>query len=170
MTTELLLTEVIKSIAPLVFYLLKGGINTIIEASAEGKNLGMCEIHGSKNTCSEVHLNRFGGRPQNRNEFKVSSITAGGFVWKLYLKNAGNWYHRFGGGSGAKVYECDLYIHGPLCPHDSSHTRFKLHRKWFWRRWVCEHCNTVVYYKKTDKVNKIIAKQLRKKMILEFRL
>ena len=170
MAAEVLLSELIEYISPLVANLLKKGIGTVIEASAQGENIGMCEIHGSKNTSSEVHLKRYGGIPQNKNEFSVSSIQAGGFVWKLYFKNSGTWYRRFGGNTGARVFEGDLFIHGPLCPDNSIHNKFKLSRKYFWRRWICEYCNKEISYKNPNKVNKLIAKQLRKKILSEFEL
>lgn len=170
MPTELLIAEIANAISPAISPLLQVGINAIIEAFPKGMNLGMCEIHGSQATCSEVHLLRYGGQPSNREHFKLSAIKAGGFVWKLYLRNSGIWFHKLGGTAGAKVFEGEMYIHGPLCWHDSSHTRFKLTRTLFKRRWICEQCSTVISYHAQDKVSKSIAKQLRNKLLVEFNL
>ena len=138
MATELVIADVARALSLVVGSLIEKGVTTMLQGSPQGKSLGMTEIHGSKDTCPEVHLSRFGGQPSNVREFKLTSIEEGGFVWKLYLRNGGEWLDKFGGNKGAKIYSVDLYVDGLLCPLDSSHKNFNLVKKKFSRNyWMC---------------------------------
>ncbi len=163
------LDTVVKVIAPVVGHMVRVGLTTTYLKPPEDKNLGIAEVTGNKETSSEVHLQRYSGQPQNRAEYRITALTAGGFTWKCYVRNTGAWYERLGGG---KVYEGILYIDGPLCPNNSFHSEFMLNKSGMFcsKKWVCRDCGYKVPFVDPDKLNSNLAKQLRKKIIDAFGL